>query len=170
MEPAHGPTMPRIAKAYHTRIPPCPAAMEATCARICNRAQVPRRRNRAAPHGRNLEPPPPNPEPSEWAIGKFPGAHPTRTVARSAAFGMAARRARRATTDIPASGPPAAAAAEAPRAGAAEAACVAVAAVVAVTAVVDVDRGENNMAKIKSIDSKNSLTRQIGRASCRERG
>ena len=36
---------------------------------------------------------------------------------------------------------------------------MAVAAVVAVTAVVDVDRGENNMAKINSIDSKNSLTR-----------
>jgi len=34
-----------------------------------------------------------------------------------------------------------------------------VAAVAAVTAVVDVDRGENNMAKINSIDSKNSLTR-----------
>jgi hypothetical protein len=44
--------------------------------------------------------------------------------------------------------------------GAVAAACVVVeAAVAAATAVVDVDRGENNMAKINSIDSKNSLTR-----------
>jgi hypothetical protein len=57
---------------------------------------------------------------------------------------MAARRGCRATTDIPASDPPAAAAAEAPRAVAAEAACVAVAAVAAATAVVDVDRRKNH--------------------------
>src|ERR1035437_4924895 len=141
MEPAPGPTMPRIARACRIRTPPSPAVTEATCARICNRAQVPRRRNRAAPlHRRNLEPPPPNPEPSEWEIGKFPGAHPTRTVALSAAFGMAARRACKATMDIPASGPPAAAA-EAPRAGAVERPA-GVAAEAAATAVVDVDRSE----------------------------
>ena len=81
---------------------------EATCARICNRADLPDRRN--------LEAPPPNPEPSEWAIGRLRRAHLPRTVALSAAFGRAARRGRRATMDIPASGPPAAAA-EAPRGG-----------------------------------------------------
>src|ERR1019366_5693189 len=110
MEPAHGPTMPRIARACRIRTPLCPAVTEATCARICNRAEVPHRRNLAAS--------PLNPQPpSEWAIGKSPGALPTRTAVLSAGFGRAARRARKATMDIPASVPPAAAA-EAPRAGA----------------------------------------------------
>jgi len=69
---------------------------------------------------------------------------PNQTVALPAAFGMAARRGCRATTDIPASDPPASSGGgSAPRV-AAEAACVAVAAVAAATAVVDVDRRKNH--------------------------
>src|ERR1035437_4572929 len=138
MEPAHGPTMPRIARACHIRIPLSPAVTEATCARICNRAQM--------PHRRRFEAPDPNPEPSEWAIGEFTRAHPTRTAALSAAFGRVERRGCRATMDIRASGPPEAAA-EAPRVGADRRTGVVVAAGTAATAGVDVDRSKKPWRK-----------------------
>ena len=65
------------------------------------------------PDRRNLEAPPPHPARNEWAIGRLRRAPPARTGALSAAFGTAARRGRRATTDIRASAQPGA---EAPRA------------------------------------------------------
>src|ERR1019366_8412603 len=87
-----------------------------------------------------------------------PRAPPTRTAVLSAGFGRAARRARKATMDIPASVPPAAAA-EAPRAGAEGRPAGVVAAGAAATAGVGAGRSEKTMPKISSIDSKNSLPR-----------
>ena len=78
----------------------------------------------------------PNPEASEWAIGRLRRAHASRTAALSAAFGRAVRRGRIATMDTPAWGLRGAAA-EASRAEeAGAAACVA-------AAVVDIDRSES---------------------------
>src|SRR5271157_1086776 len=149
MEPAPGHTMPRIAGVCRMQTLPWPAVIEATCAKICSPA-VPLRDRR------NLEAPLPNPEPSEWAIGRLRRAHRRRTVALSAAFGRAARHERRATMDIRASDPPGAAA-EAPRAGAE---CRAgVVAAEAATTVVDTDKSGVIMAKINSIDSNNSPRR-----------
>jgi len=60
-----------------------PTVIEATCARICKLVD---RRDR-----RKLEAPP-NPEASEWAIGRFRRVIPAKTVALSAEFGRAKRR------------------------------------------------------------------------------
>ena len=100
--------MPRIGRLYRIQTLPSPPVMEAACAKICNRAELADRRR--------FEAATPNREPSEWAIGRFPRTQPAGIVARSAAFGMAERRERKATGDIRASGPPGAAAA--PRVGA----------------------------------------------------
>jgi hypothetical protein len=100
--------MPRIGRVCRIQILPWPTVIEATCARVCNRAHQANRRR--------FEAQAPNPEPREWATGRFPRAQPAKTVALSAAFGRAAPRGCRATMDIPVSGQP----------GAAEAPCVAV--------------------------------------------
>ena len=93
--------MPRIARVCLIQTLPQPTVIEAACARICNRADQARKRRLAAP--------PPNPEPSEWAIGTLLRAHPAGTVALSAAFARVARRGCRATMGIRASGQPGAA-------------------------------------------------------------
>jgi len=106
------------------RMPPCPIATEAACAKTCNPARL---RDRG-----NIEAPPPHPERSEWAIGRLRRARPARTGALSAAFGTAARRGRIAATDIRAS---AQLGAEAPRAGEDSAGVAAVCGAVVVEAV-----------------------------------
>ena len=102
MEPAHGPTMPPIARVCHIQTPPWPTVIEAPCGRICRRVAPPDRRRCEAPTARPL--------PSEWGIGVFRKMRRPRAVTFSAAFEMAARRGCTAITDIRASGPPAAAA------------------------------------------------------------
>jgi len=128
--------MPRIARAYRTRILAYPAVTEAVRVRVCNREA--RRRSRAErPASRSSAAPTRNPEESEWATGRFLRARLAGTGALSAGFGTAERRDRIATTDTQASDRPGAAeavrAGEARRAGAVEA-VQAAAAVVAVAA------------------------------------
>ena len=116
-------------------MPPYPAVTGATCVRTCKPVARPR-------EWHSLEPAPPRPAENEWAIGRLHPAPPMGTGALSAGFGMAARLARIATTDIRAS---AQRGAEASRAGAAEPAEVAVgaeAAVVAAATVADTGRSE----------------------------
>ncbi|MGD0438380.1 MAG: hypothetical protein ABSB86_18130 [Bryobacteraceae bacterium] len=76
-------------------MPPCPAVTGATCVRTCKPAARPREW-----HNLDLAP---RPAENEWAIGRLHPAHPVGTGALSVGFGMAARRARIATTDIRAS-------------------------------------------------------------------
>src|ERR1700690_2136593 len=126
--------MPRIARVYRMRTPPCPTVTEAAFAKTCNPARLPDRRNLAAPH--------PDPARNEWAIGKLRPAHPGAIGALSAASGTAARHGRIATTAIRALAQPGA---EAPRAagcGAVVAAVCGVVAVEAAAAVVGTDRTE----------------------------
>lgn len=141
MDAPHGPTMPRIAKASPIRTRPCPTVTEAPCAKICNPARLPDKRNLVRLRDRrNREALPPHRERNEWAIGKLRRAPRARTGALSGVFGTAARRGRIATTEIRALGQPEA---EGPRAeeDLAEAA-EATQAAGAATAVVGTDRSE----------------------------
>jgi len=108
-------TMPRIARACRIPTLPFPAGMEAARGKVYNRAR--------RPDSRRSEAPAPNPEASEWATCRFPGTHPARTGAPSAASGTVVRRSRIATMDIQALERPGAA--EAPRAEEDSAAAVA---------------------------------------------
>jgi hypothetical protein len=136
VEGRRGPTIPRIARAYPMRMPRCPTATEATCAKTCNPAELRERRNlevlpprhpgRAEKAERAAR--------NEWAIGRSRRAHPRRAGALSAVFGMAVRRGRIATTDIRALA----------LRGAEAEDSAGVAVVAAGTVVVDIDRSENN--------------------------
>src|SRR5580698_3267317 len=95
------------------RIPRSPAATEAPCVKISNRALLPREEVSPEAWLRHH-----NQAGNEWVTGRSRRALPVGTVALSAVFGKAARRGRRATTDIRASARPGAEAGEAGPAGA----------------------------------------------------
>src|SRR5579872_4592740 len=131
------------------RMLPCPAVMEAMCARTCSLAARLR-------EWLNLDPVPPQPAANEWAIVRLRRAHPAGIGALLEGFGTAAQRGRIATTDIPVS---AQLGAEASRAG--EAAEHGVVEVAAEVTVAGTDRSQGTMTKVNPTYLKDISSRLV---------